>query len=723
MKTIAINLAQFHEMELNNKWWGKGFTDWDKVRSAVPLFEGHQQPKVPLNCNYYDMSQIETLKFQTDLMKKYSVYGMAYYHYWYNDAPLMDTPLNLLLENKDIDQRFMFFWSNCDWYYSKTDSYKRTMMLRQEYGQKDQWKKHIDYLIRFFKDPRYITCECKPVLIIYRPGEIPCFDEMLDFFRDECIRSGLKGIYVIEHLFNFGEETYAENSDAIMYREPNCSKKYAHVIKKFPLSVHKKDGVVPKQIDVYQYSEIVDISLKKQTEYKGNKKQFFSAFPFWDNTPRHRYKGYVVENSTPELFMKYLAGIDNILENKDDFVFINAWNEWAEGMYLEPDEVFKDCYLGAVKAVVEGNANVDISNACKDYFEKLIDTIISAGRVFLYGAGVYGSEAKDFIDKYCPSAKLCGFIDDTESKKNTTFKGLPVISCVDFSHDIKDALVLVCCDERSHKLMIDKLCNYGMAKDHIVIPQIAFMDPENDYKFIEKNMSLLKGLSEMLADERSRQILNNLIVYRISHDQSLLESIADDVNLRYYDDRILCGAGKGFLIDCGSFIGDSLDGYVNYSGSEFRGAVCCEASAANIVRLSEHIKESNYRNVKIDDHAIWKEEGLVRFFPAGEKSGYVSDKGTIELNSTTVDRLVGNRKVDFIKIEVDGAEYEALLGAIDTIISQAPVIAISVYHKLEDIIRIPFILNGLRTDYRLYLRYYGQTTLTDIICYAVPGKD
>ena len=144
MKPIAVNLAQFHEMELNNKWWGKGFTDWDKVKQAIPLYAGHKQPKKPLMENYYDMSSKDTLIWQTELMHRYGVYGMAYYHYWYNNKPLMEKPLENLLKWKDIDQKFLFFWSNCDWFYSEPTNNKRSMMLRQEYGEEKQWKIHID---------------------------------------------------------------------------------------------------------------------------------------------------------------------------------------------------------------------------------------------------------------------------------------------------------------------------------------------------------------------------------------------------------------------------------------------------------------------------------------------------------------------------------------------------------------------------------------------------
>lgn len=721
VRPIAINLAQFHEMELNNKWWGKGFTDWDKVSSAEPLYEGHFQPKIPLN-GYYDMSKKETLEFQTDLMNKYSIYGMAYYHYWYNDGPLMDTPLKLLHNSKDINQRFMLYWSNCDWYYSEPDSYRRKMILRQEYGNQHEWKIHIDYLIDYFKDDRYITCGDKPVLIVYRPGEIPCFDEMILFFESECIKAGLKGIYIIETMFNYGEVPYSDKSDAVIYREPNCSKKYAHKLVKHPSSGLEKDGSVPSELDVFQYDEIVGISLKKQFEYDYKRKLYYSVFTSWDNTARHRYKGFVIENSTPLSFGNYLKEIDNRLDNAEDFVFINAWNEWAEGMYLEPDINNKDAYLSMINCVVKGIELVD-NNTSNNYYKYLNSIINNSKKVFIYGAGVYGKEAKKYIDQYCCSNVLYGFIDDTESKINKMYLGLPVLSIKEFANNHLDALVLVCCDERSHHIMIHNLRNIGLSENLIMIPQIAFLDPEEDIKFIKNNFENLKILSGLLSDDKSKQVLYNVMSYKVSHNQILLDMISDNVDFRYYDDSILQGRGKGILLDCGSYIGDSLDGYVKYASDYYKGAICCEAIPNNIKLLTEHLEQKAYINVEVIDQAIWKTEGSVYFDCAGVKSGFVSDSGNIQILSTTIDKVAFGRQIDFIKIEINGAEFDALLGATNTIVEKKPVIAVSVYHNPLDIIRIPLLIYSLNTDYSLFLRFYGHTTLTDIVCYAIPKND
>lgn len=722
MRPIAVNLAQFHEIELNNKWWGKGFTDWDKVKQATPLYAGHDQPKKPLNDNYYDMSLKETMLFQTELMEQYCVYGMAYYHYWYNNKPLMEKPLENLLKWKDINQRFLFFWSNCDWFYSESTNNKRRMMLRQEYGEEEQWEIHFRYLLKFFCDERYICEDGKPVIIIYRPGEIPNFEDMISYFDEACKKEGFKGIYVIEHMFNYGEESYASNSDAIMYREPNCSKKYAPKQIKHPENNQQFDGSIQCALDVYKYSDLVDISVKKQSEQCSEHKQFYCVFPCWDNTSRHRYKGYVVDESSSDLFYKYLKGIEQNMENVDDFVFINAWNEWAEGMYIEPDEKHGYQYLQAIKDVVEGKEREIHEESTRQYFNELINRINSEDEIYIYGAGVYGCETKRFIDKYCGSKILKAYVDDTPEKIGSIIDGVPVISGRDYIETYANSLIMVCCDERSHAIICNKLIKGNVSESKILIPEIAFLDPDRDEAFIYKNSKMLKALNDILEDDKSKQVLLNIINYRVTHQVDLLKEIAEPLAGRYFDDEVLHGIGKGHYIDCGSFVGDSLDGYVAYAGDSYLSAICCEASETNVQQLKKHIELVGYEHVSVINSAIWKYEGIVKFNPIGEKSGYVSEDGSISLEAKTVDSISGVTDIDFLKIEIDGSEYEGLLGAVNTIIRNKPVVAISVYHSIEDIIRIPFLLKGLNSDYELYLRFYGYSTLTDIICYAVPKE-
>ncbi len=188
MKILAYYLPQFHEIEENNKWWGKGFTEWTNVKKGKKLFKTQNQPFVPLNNNYYNLLNKETVKWQTELAKKYGVYGFCYYHYWFEGKKLLEKPVENLLKWKNIDQKFCFCWANHSW--KKTWNGLNEILMEQKYGNEDSWNKHFDYLLQFFKDERYIKIDNKPIFMIFKLKDIKDINEMLDFFNKKCIENG-----------------------------------------------------------------------------------------------------------------------------------------------------------------------------------------------------------------------------------------------------------------------------------------------------------------------------------------------------------------------------------------------------------------------------------------------------------------------------------------------------------------------------------------------------
>lgn len=725
MRPIAINLAQFHEMEINNLWWGKGFTDWTKVKRATPLYAGHQQPKVPLNSNYYNMTERETILRQTQLMERAGIYGMAYYHYWYGNQPLMHEAIENLLRWPDIPQRFMLYWSNCDWYYSDATNYQREIILRQEYGDYEDWVTHIRYLIPFFQDPRYIRVDGKPVLCIYRSGELPDHKRMMACFREECKKAGLPGLYIVETIFNYAENSHFDCSDAVLYREPNCCKKFTQ---KETVLGNSEDPafaspIIPKRLQVYQYADMVSTSLTKQASITTEKKHYHSAFTGWDNTPRHGYKGYVVDNCTPELFKEYMAGLAALTEEDSDFVFINAWNEWAEGMYLEPCETHKYEYLDAVRAVMDDDTPSRPKEK-QNYREQLVDKLTQYSHILLYGAGIYGNEALNFIRKNLRNGTeaVSAFIDDTPNKIGTTVNNIPVLRPDLGLTAFPDSLILLCCDERSHSTMTDKLLALGIPKERILVPEIAFLDFDGDPQFLRTFENEIRCVGEMVSDELSKRVLHNVLQYRLTHDGRLLDTISENVSRRYFDKDLLSGVGKGAYLDCGSYRGDSLEGYLQYCGAEIGNVTCCEPDIDNFKHLRAYVETLGIPDIQLVNKGVWHTAGVLHFAATGDKSSSIASEGTQSIAVDTVDHLVGNGSLDFLKIEVNGAEYEALLGACQVIRRETPVVAVSVYHNREDILRIPLLLKALSPQYHLYLRYYGVKTLTDIVCYAIPSK-
>lgn len=365
MKIIAFYLPQFHSIPENDEWWGEGFTEWTNVKKAKPLFKGHEQPVIPLNHNYYNLLDINTIKWQSNLAKSYGIYGFCIYHYWFNGKLLLEKPLELLRDSKDIRINYCICWANEHWTNS-WNSNNEEIIVEQNYGDIDDWKKHFDYLYSFFIDERYIKEDNKPLLIIYRPELIENLNTMLDFWNSCAIEKGFSGIkFAYQHI---GLDLKKDKDDSrfdydIEYQPMYALKEkqsfFYKNIKKISLIVNQ---VLFKNKNVYIFSN----SFKKVRKFdyddiwqtilkmKVSKKSIPGAFVRWDNTPRKGKSGLISINVSPEKFYKYLK--IQLIRAKEvyntDKLFLFAWNEWAEGGYLEPDDKNGYKYLEAVKKAI-----------------------------------------------------------------------------------------------------------------------------------------------------------------------------------------------------------------------------------------------------------------------------------------------------------------------------------------------------------------------------------
>ena len=355
VKPIAMYLPQFHRVKENDEWWGEGFTEWTAVEKAVPLFEGHKQPKRPMNDYTYDLLQKETMEWQAQLMRKHGVYGMCFYHYWFeNGRQILEKPAENLLKWTDIDMPFCFCWANESWVRTWsvmkgqnvwTSSYEPQskeegdgVLLRQCYGVQEDWETHFEYLVSFFQDKRYIKKDNKPVILFYKVSDIECIDEMIAYWNQLAIEKGFEGVYVIGA--NCGEEEI-EFMDAELVTEPQTTIR-REFISQF---MHKEHLDISRYLS---YDEVVNASLKYNK--KTDKKTYYGGFVKYDDTARHGKNGAVIYNDTPEKFKVYLAELyAKNASLKNEFIFINAWNEWGEGMYLEPDQEYGEEYLQAFR--------------------------------------------------------------------------------------------------------------------------------------------------------------------------------------------------------------------------------------------------------------------------------------------------------------------------------------------------------------------------------------
>lgn len=373
MKIITFYLPQFHSIPENDEFWGKGFTEWVNVKKAKPLYEKHCQPVVPLNDNYYNLEDIDTMKWQTDIAKKYGVYGFCFYHYWIEGRKLLEKPVENYLSHKEIDFPYCLSWANHSW----TDSWKigsNKTLIAQTYGGREDWINHFQYLLPFFKDSRYIKEDGKPLFIIYMPEDIPDLNEMLDFWQGEAKKNGLKGIKFIYQYIYFDMDKKKDDSRFSYGIEFQPSYAIADSRGKAMATIRKEGYrflnwvqqklkikvkmVSQPKLEVLDYSKIWEYVLKRTPQ---NSKKIPGAFTGWDNTPRKGNGGLVLDNNTPELFEKYLTL--QIKRAKEvyhtDKLFVTAWNEWAEGCVLEPTEKDGFKYLEAVRSALKKNNEWD----------------------------------------------------------------------------------------------------------------------------------------------------------------------------------------------------------------------------------------------------------------------------------------------------------------------------------------------------------------------------
>lgn len=361
-KLVAFYLPQFHTFPENDEWWGKGFTEWVNVKKAVPLFNGHNQPRIPLHQNYYDLSQIQPLENQMKLAEKYGLYGFCYYHYWFDGKLLLEKPLEKMLEMKK-KIHYCFCWANEPWTRA-WDGLTSEILMPQRYGNEKDWDKHFQYLLPFFKDSYYIKKDNKPVFVIYRTNNVPNCNDMILFWDKKCRENGFAGIYLLEEKNSFQNCSCCEASDGVLEFEPMYTA--SHKRSPFERIFDKIHCVTfqnktKTQLGIFSYDEIWKNIVSRKRK-KSTKQQVLGAFVDWDNTARKGNKGIVFLNSSPKKFEKYLElQMNNARYLSSDFIFINAWNEWGEGAYLEPDEKNGFGYLEALSKVV-GNDDKDFKN-------------------------------------------------------------------------------------------------------------------------------------------------------------------------------------------------------------------------------------------------------------------------------------------------------------------------------------------------------------------------
>ena len=354
IRYLAINLPQFHPIPENNLWWGEGFTEWTNVARAHPLFRGHYQPHIPADLGFYDLRLAESRQAQAALAGRYGIDGFCYYHYWFHGRRLLERPFNEILDSEQPDFPFCLFWANETWegrWHGVTTG-KKTL-VKQEYSNQDDLD-HIRWLAPAMADPRYIRVENRPLFLIYRPLDLPDCARTLDTWRNEMARMGLPDpFFMASNSHAHTENLLGYGFDGVLQFLPQLSvldcfepRDWKHRAKR--LIANLKLGITASDLHVYDYEESV-----RKMLLKSDWPVFQSLFPSWDNSARSGRSGVILKNSSPEKFQRLLWEISQqtIAQQPEGhrLVFLNAWNEWAEGNHLEPDQRYGRGYLEAVK--------------------------------------------------------------------------------------------------------------------------------------------------------------------------------------------------------------------------------------------------------------------------------------------------------------------------------------------------------------------------------------
>lgn len=362
MKTrlIAWYLPQYHTIPENDEFWGKGFTDWTSVKKALPLYKGHQQPRIPLNENYYDLSIKDNVEWQAKLAKKYGIYGFGIYHYWFNNEKnLLTKPANIIYNNKDIDIHYLFAWDNASWVRSwsavtgnawaptadniKSTHNERSVLIPYILGQEPDWKNHYNHILHHFRDNRYIKIDNKPVFIILQYDDD--IKKMCDYWNEQAKADGFNGIFFIfknKRWFNWDKDivrfNYQPHFDG--WLNPTIWERRIEKIRKLIR--------LPQPLSIYDYDTIWKRIIKQAELSTSN--EYLGAFAGYDDSPRRSKKGIIIKGSSPEKFKYYFSKLLEISNSQQkEFLFLTAWNEWGEGAYLEPDTLHKYGYLEAIK--------------------------------------------------------------------------------------------------------------------------------------------------------------------------------------------------------------------------------------------------------------------------------------------------------------------------------------------------------------------------------------
>lgn len=344
LRAIAFYLPQFHPIPENDEWWGPGFTEWSNVVKAKPNFTGHYQPHLPADLGFYDLRLPEVRERQAALAREYGIHGFCYHHYWFGGKRLLERPFNEVFKSGKPDLPFCICWANENWT-RRWDGAEHEILMAQNHSDEDD-RNFIRSLFPVFEDPRYIRINGKPLLIVYRANILPSALRTAAIWREEMRRAGMGEIYLSgAQSFDMRDPTPFD-FDAVVEFPPHAMEG--------PEERERAPNLNPDfKGRIFDFMLAANSLIHRPAP---NYKIFKTVVPSWDNTPRKQNDSYIYHHSSPEAYEYWLGkAVEWTVQHHlgdERLVFINAWNEWAEGAHLEPDQRYGRRFLEATRSVM-----------------------------------------------------------------------------------------------------------------------------------------------------------------------------------------------------------------------------------------------------------------------------------------------------------------------------------------------------------------------------------
>jgi lipopolysaccharide biosynthesis protein len=358
-RCLSFFLPQYHPIPENDDWWGRGFTEWRNVTKATPRFRGHYQPHLPADLGFYDLRIPEVRDLQARLALEAGLSGFVYYHYWFNGKQLLERPLQEILLSGSPSAPFCMAWANENWTRRwDGDEYAHEALVVQEYSPEDD-RNHIEALRHYLIDDRYLKEAGRPVLLVYRANLLPNPRATTEIWRAAAERWGLPGLYLLR-VESFRDETgdpVEIGFDAAVQFQPSWEN-IPRMPLEFRLRAKLQRFTTRYSHRVLRYGEVAALAMELPDPLYV---RWPCVTPGFDNSPRRAKAATILLDSRPEIYGAWLkqalSRSEQIASNCEvatgGYVFINAWNEWAEGNHLEPDLKHGRAFLEATRQAID----------------------------------------------------------------------------------------------------------------------------------------------------------------------------------------------------------------------------------------------------------------------------------------------------------------------------------------------------------------------------------